>query len=210
MATITLNNTFTAGTKAKSSEVNDNFSTIFNDYNGNINNDNIASNAAILFNKMAALTDGSIPFADSSGFLIEDNTNLKFNSTNNYIDTDGIGQKTSAVFDFFMGDTKVAELDTSSNWIIGGTGGSGTQFQIVNDTASDSALTLKGAASQSDDILIINDSTGSEKFAISIEGIVDYKGTMANSTKNPETDAEADWVEIKIAGVTHFLPAYVA
>lgn len=41
-------------------------------------------------------------------------------------------------------------------------------------------------------------------------GIIDFKGTMANSTKDPATQAPADWVQVKIAGTTYYLPAYAA
>lgn len=41
-------------------------------------------------------------------------------------------------------------------------------------------------------------------------GVIDYKGTMANSSKNPTSDAPADWVQVKIAGTTYYLPAYAA
>lgn len=37
-----------------------------------------------------------------------------------------------------------------------------------------------------------------------------FANTMGNSTKVVGTDAPADWVEIQIAGVTHYLPAYTA
>jgi len=56
MASITKPNTFSAGTTASASEVNDNFDTIYNDYNGNITNANIAAAAAIADTKLAQLT----------------------------------------------------------------------------------------------------------------------------------------------------------
>jgi len=40
--------------------------------------------------------------------------------------------------------------------------------------------------------------------------IVNFAGTMGNSTKDPTTDAPADWVEIKISGTTYYIPAYTA
>lgn len=38
--------------------------------------------------------------------------------------------------------------------------------------------------------------------------IINFAGTMGNSTKNPATDAPADWVQIQIGGTTLFVPAY--
>lgn len=42
------------------------------------------------------------------------------------------------------------------------------------------------------------------------EGNVDFVGTMANSSKDPTTDAPADWVQVDIGGATYYLPAYAA
>lgn len=52
MATIALPNTFTAGTTIKSAEVNSNFTTIYNDYNGNIANVNVSASAGIVASKL--------------------------------------------------------------------------------------------------------------------------------------------------------------
>ena len=40
--------------------------------------------------------------------------------------------------------------------------------------------------------------------------IVNFAGTMGNSTKDPTADAPADWVEVEIGGTTYYLPAYAA
>lgn len=60
MSTVTKPNTFTAGTNAKASEVNANFDTIYNDYNGNITNANIAAGAAIVGSKLDLSSPGTI------------------------------------------------------------------------------------------------------------------------------------------------------
>lgn len=52
MSTITKPNTFTPGTTIQSSQVNANFDTIYNDYNGNQTNANIAPGAAIAASKL--------------------------------------------------------------------------------------------------------------------------------------------------------------
>lgn len=54
MTTIVKPNDFSAGTTIKAAEHNSNFDTIYNDYNGNITNVNIKSNAAIANTKLAA------------------------------------------------------------------------------------------------------------------------------------------------------------
>jgi len=56
MATITKTNTFSSGAVIVASEHNDNFDVIYNDYNGNITNANIAAAAAIVDTKLAQIT----------------------------------------------------------------------------------------------------------------------------------------------------------
>lgn len=56
MATITKPNTFSAGATIVAAEHNDNFDTIYNDYNGNITNANISASAAIADTKLAQIT----------------------------------------------------------------------------------------------------------------------------------------------------------
>ena len=59
MASISKPNTFSASTTALSSEVNANFDTIYNDYNGNINSDNLATDAVTT----AKIADGAVTTA---------------------------------------------------------------------------------------------------------------------------------------------------
>ena len=59
MATISKPNTFSAGATIVASEHNDNFDTIYNDYNGNITNANLSASAAIVDTKLAQLTTAS-------------------------------------------------------------------------------------------------------------------------------------------------------
>ena len=59
MATITKNNTFSAGAVIVASEHNDNFDTIYNDYNGNITTANIAAGAAIVDTQLAQISTAS-------------------------------------------------------------------------------------------------------------------------------------------------------
>ncbi len=41
-------------------------------------------------------------------------------------------------------------------------------------------------------------------------GLLDFKGSMTNSARDPTSDTPVDWVEIKINGATRYLPAYLA
>lgn len=56
MATIVKPTTFSASTTAQSAQVNSNFDTIYNDYNGNVTNANIAAGAAIAASKLNLTT----------------------------------------------------------------------------------------------------------------------------------------------------------
>lgn len=56
MSTITKPNIFSSGATIIASEHNSNFDTMYNDYNGSINNSNIAANAAIVDTKLAQIT----------------------------------------------------------------------------------------------------------------------------------------------------------
>lgn len=59
MAIISKTNTFSAGTTIVASEHNANFDVIYNDYNGNITNANLASSAGIVDTKLAQITTAS-------------------------------------------------------------------------------------------------------------------------------------------------------
>lgn len=56
MAIVPKANTFTSGTTISSTDVNKNFDDLYNDYNGNITNDNISDSAAITDTKLAQIT----------------------------------------------------------------------------------------------------------------------------------------------------------
>ena len=60
MGTVTKPNTFTAGTAARAAQVNANFDTIYNDYNGNINDANVSATAAIKASKLNMASPGPI------------------------------------------------------------------------------------------------------------------------------------------------------
>ena len=50
----------------------------------------------------------------------------------------------------------------------------------------------------------------SETMNINSQGLIDYKGTMGNSTKDPTIDAPVDWIECKIGGTARYIPVYAA
>lgn len=83
MALISLPYVFTVGSTIVASQHNSNFNTIYNDYNGNITDSNIASNAAIGYAKLAL--NASIQITDLAAalglFLIPSGGIIMWNST---------------------------------------------------------------------------------------------------------------------------------
>ena len=71
MANLTKPTTFTAGTTIVASEVNNNFDTIYNDYNGNITNVNISPSAAIVETKITFSATGHGHTGGADGNLID-------------------------------------------------------------------------------------------------------------------------------------------
>jgi hypothetical protein len=69
MSSISTPISFSPNTLIKSADVNTNFTAINTVVNGNLDNTNIASGAAIAVNKLAALTASRIVSSDGSGFL---------------------------------------------------------------------------------------------------------------------------------------------
>ena len=54
----------------------------------------------------------------------------------------------------------------------------------------------------------ISDGSGNVLLSVNSTGIMDFQGTMGGSSKDPTTDAPADWVQVKIGGSDYYLPAY--
>jgi len=80
MATITKPYTFASGAIIYAAEQNDNFDTIYSDYNGNITNANISSTAAISISKLSGVAASGANTDITSVYL--DNTGLKIKDTN--------------------------------------------------------------------------------------------------------------------------------
>lgn len=76
MATITKPYTFASGAIIYAAEHNDNFDTIYTDYNGNVTNANIAAAAAIALSKLAALTASRAVVTTAGGVLTVAGGNL--------------------------------------------------------------------------------------------------------------------------------------
>ena len=97
MATITRPNSYTSGTTIQSSQVNSDFNTIYNDYNGNITNANVASGAAIAASKLSlatiaqivAMSGQPINFAQGADIASATTTNIGA-ATGNFLHITGV------------------------------------------------------------------------------------------------------------------------
>jgi len=72
-------------------------------------------------------------------------------------------------------------------------------FRNTSTTGVRAVQILKGDGTATATLVIMAD-----------RGIIDFLGTMGNSTKDPTVDAPVDWVEVQIGGVTRYIPAYGA
>lgn len=95
MSTITLNHTFSAGATIIASEHNTNFSTIYNDYNGNITNANISGSASIAATKLNLASIAQDMAMSSSEFLfakgsdVASGTSISLGTDGNFFDITG-------------------------------------------------------------------------------------------------------------------------
>lgn len=138
MALITKPNTFTAGTTAVASEVNSNFDTIYNDYNGNIGSSNLASNLALPDTQLAQITTAS----KVSGAAITSLTAVP--SGAGVLPTANLGSGTADSTTFLRGDQSWTTVtNTVSNAV------SGSIIQTVN--------TITGAVSSGSTVIPIDD-----------------------------------------------------
>lgn len=104
MGTISRPNDYKAGTIAVAAQVNQNESTIFNEFNGNIDNDNIKVGAGITDNKLAQITTAS-----------KVSTSALTGTVTNVISTTNITSTTLTA-------TNISGLTTALSTVQGGTG----------------------------------------------------------------------------------------
>lgn len=138
MALVTKNYTFTAGTTILSSEINSNYDVIFNDYNGNITNANIAVGAAIADSKLAQITTASK--VSGAALVSLGSIPQQATTTGNafLIDSDTLTTGRLALFDSNSSDTGTRTLVAIVNDNTAATGA--TAFSILQDAAQNSML----------------------------------------------------------------------
>ena len=86
-----------------------------------------------------------------------------------------------------------------------GTVTTGVGLYVKEPTTPANVTTSKGIVIEDHDVAI---ETGAGD--LSFGGIIDFTGTMGNSTLDPTTDAPADWIEVQIGGTTYYAPVYNA
>ena len=78
----------------------------------------------------------------------------------------------------------------------------------VESTSDVATLVVKGETSQTANLQEWKNSGGTVLFEVEDDGLLDFKQTMGDADCDMTTDQPADWVEIKIAGTTYYLPAF--
>jgi len=104
----------------------------------------------------------------------------------------------------------IANSSTTTPLIYGQFSGAGAGVTIHSQNTDGVPLTVKGIAAQASNLQNWETSAGVALMEVEATGVVDYRWAMGDSTKDPTTDAPADWVQVKIGGVTRFLAAYAA
>ena len=144
---------------------------------------------------------GTSTSVNDRGFLVKDSAgdNLVSIRNNGRIQMEKAGDIVSSSGNWFLQATNAAIFlrptgQNQNNALrITGAGGSGTRLFLYSSTGSNQ---------------IILEHNGTD--ALKLDSVFDYTGTMGDSTKTVGTDAPDDWVEVKIAGTTYYLPAYAA
>jgi len=116
---------------------------------------------------------------------------------------------------FFMNNSATGDLGTElvrinadSQLLLNTTTASG-QLTVNAKDASTVGLVVNNYASTTANIAEFQ-VDGTVKLKVGKEGILDYTGTMGNSTKTVGTDAPADWIQVAIGGTTYYVPVYAA
>lgn len=99
-------------------------------------------------------------------------------------------------------------ITAGGHFLLGTTADSG-QLTVKADAASTIGLVVDSAASPTANIGEFRNN-GTAKLKINGQGLLDFTGTMGNSTKTVGTDAPADWIQCAIGGTTYYIPVYAA
>lgn len=131
MSILTLPHVHATGDDILASEENANNTTIYNDYNGNVDNDNIAANAAIVGTKLAenTLDIERMNLRDYIGGLITQNGTDSDHDINIAV---GICRDENNVEGLTLGSVLVKRIDAA--WAVGSAAGGLDTGSVANDT----------------------------------------------------------------------------
>lgn len=111
------------------------------------------------------------------------------------------------------GGTSTA-YSTGANLYLEGddTGGTDSGGAVILSSGDNSTSLVNIDLNHASSKLQIRDSGDNIKLSVDMpQGIINFQGTMGSSSVDPSAHSGVDdWVEVKIAGTTHYLPAYLA
>lgn len=201
MASISVPNTFTAGTTILSAEVNDNFTTIYNDYNGNITNANLAAGAAIVDTKLAQITTAGK--VDGTSLVDLGDIPKQAETTSNcfLIDSDTITTGGLAVFDSNSAETDTRNLVSIVN---DNTLATGATILNIQQDANQECIAIAAANTTTDiiDIAAASLTTGTAIDLSDLDAITTGNGIHIDATGTTQTTGILAYLDSAGTGIT--------
>ena len=200
MSTVVKPNTFTPNTTISSSEINDNFDTIYNEFNGNISATNLATNAITTAKitdsnvTTAKLADGAITTAKLDSSVVQGyydlgdvpdtvtyngnrSYDLVFNS-NDLTDTASNGMRVKLARTVTP-PTQCTDLESGSSQYWSKTSPAGTTF--TDDFCAGAWIKLESYGGASTPIISRYNGTSGWQFTIATDGTILLQGNNASS-----------------------------
>lgn len=203
MASVTY--TFTNGTTADATEVNQNFTDLVDEFNTTTGHDHDGSNSKTI------TTTGTLASLDITTSSVVDALDISQGENDDVIDIDKTGTGTGNCIDIDNDGTGHG-IYVQQDGVLGATHGLYVYTNAAQVT-SDLAHFKSDNASSTDIVLrVTNDGTGKALF-IDQNGAatgIRLDGCTGSSAKNPENDAEDGFIKINIDGTDKYIPYYTA
>jgi hypothetical protein len=224
MSSITKPNTFTAGNKIIAAEHNSNFDTIYNDYNGSIDNSNISASAAIAASKLNLTSVTQTMTFNNNGNAIPLTIANAGTEVSEYINVTANGQGISILnagnnncITILHKTTKQASTGhaLSVQSTAANTDGDSSLALLQQSNASTTAHVLELRNSGTGYSLYIKHdaAVGDTATALRLDGCNVANGTATISLSNlgPDwitTSTVASWLAINISGTAYYIPMW--